>query len=171
MRLQELARVGPVGGSLIIHVRLDRQADEQRQLVRIVVGQLDPHRQPLHDLHEVAGRVLRRQQGERLAGAHREAGDPALELVLAAVHVDFAHAPRCPIRRSASCVSLKLASIQISVSERTAIKLWPACTLLPGFTLRRVTTPSISLTTLQYAGSAPPAPDRAGPAAASPRPA
>ena len=27
---------------------------------------------------------------------------------------------------------MKLASIQISVSERTAIRLWPATTLLPG---------------------------------------
>ena len=37
-----------------------------------------------------------------------------------------------PIRRSASCVSLKLASIQISVSERTAIRLWPACDVVAG---------------------------------------
>ena len=56
---------------------------------------------------------------------------------------------RWPMRRSASCVSLKLASIQISVSERTAIRLCPTWTLLPGLTLRRVTTPSISLTTSQ----------------------
>ena len=41
------------------------------------------------------------------------------------------------MRRSASCVSLKLASIQISVSERTAIRLCPTWTLLPGLTLRR----------------------------------
>ena len=56
---------------------------------------------------------------------------------------------RWPMRRSASCVSLKLASIQISVSERTVIRLCPAETLLPGLTLRLVTTPSISLTTSQ----------------------
>ena len=39
--------------------------------------------------------------------------------------------------------------LQLIASERTAIKLWPATTLLPGFTLRRVTTPSISASTLQ----------------------
>ena len=64
-------------------------------------------------------------------------------------YMSTSHRTRWPIRRSASCVSLKLASIQISVSERTAIRLCPALTLLPGLTLRRVTTPSISLTTSQ----------------------
>ena len=56
---------------------------------------------------------------------------------------------RWPMRRSPSCVSLKLASIQISVSDRTAMTLCPAWTLLPGLTLRRVTMPSISLATSQ----------------------
>ena len=54
-----------------------------------------------------------------------------------------------PMRRSRSCVSLKLASTHTSRRERNAIKLWPTCTLLPGLTLRRVTTPSISATTVQ----------------------
>ena len=68
-------------------VGVDRKADEERQLVRIVIHQIDPHRQPLHDFHEIARRILRRQQRQRRAGAHREAGDAALELLLAAVHV------------------------------------------------------------------------------------
>jgi hypothetical protein len=55
-------------------------------LLRIVVGELDAHRQALDDLDEVAGGVLR-QQGEGLAGAHGEAADAALELLAAAVHV------------------------------------------------------------------------------------
>ena len=81
---------GPVGRFLVVHVGDDRQADEQRGLVRVVVGQLDADRQPLDDLHEVAGGVLRRQQGEGLTGPHGEAGDAALELMPAAVHVDLA---------------------------------------------------------------------------------
>src|SRR5262249_20691199 len=55
----------------------------------------------------------------------------------------------CPMRSLASCVSLKFASTQISVSERIAIRLLPATTLFPGLTLRRVTTPSISANTSQ----------------------
>ena len=61
-------------------------------------------------------------------------------------YMSTSHRTRWPMRRSASWVSLKLASTQISVSERTAIRLCPAWTLLPGLTLRLVTTPSISLT-------------------------
>ena len=64
-------------------------------------------------------------------------------------YMSTSHRTRWPIRRSASCVSLKLASIQISVSERTAIRLCPAWTLLPGLTFRLVTTPSMSLTMSQ----------------------
>ena len=39
---------------------------------------------------------------------------------------------RWPMRRSASCVSLKLASIQISVSERTAIRACPGGDVVAG---------------------------------------
>ena len=54
-----------------------------------------------------------------------------------------------PILMSASCVSLKLASIQISESERTVMRAWPTATLLPGLTFLRATTPSISARTSQ----------------------
>ncbi len=74
-------------------MRLDREPGKQREFVRIVVGELDPYRQPLDDFHKIAGRILRRQQGERLPRPHRETSDPALEFVLAAVHIDFAHGP------------------------------------------------------------------------------
>ena len=83
----------PRGRLLVVHVGVDRQADEQGVLVGVVVGQLDPDRQPLDDLHEVARGVLRRQQGQRLAGPHGEAGDAALELAPAAVHVHLAAHP------------------------------------------------------------------------------
>ena len=83
----------PGGRFLVVHVGDDRQADEQRGLVRIVVGQLDANRQPLDDLHEVAGGVLRREQSQRLAGPHGEAGDAALVLAPAAVHVHLAAHP------------------------------------------------------------------------------
>src|SRR5208337_1095937 len=92
-RLQDVPGVRPGGRFLVVYVRDDRQADEQGDLVRVVVGQLDADRQPLDDLHVVARGVLRRQQGERLAGPHGEAGDAALVLTPAAVHVDLAAHP------------------------------------------------------------------------------
>ena len=58
-------------------------------LVRVVSFELDPDRQPLHHLDEVARGILRRQQRQRRSGPHRKAGDPALEHVPAAVHVDI----------------------------------------------------------------------------------
>ena len=83
----------PRGRFFVVHVRRHRRSDEQRSLVRVVVGQFDADRQPLDDLDEVAGGVLRRQQGERLTGPHGEAGDAALELPAAAVHVHLAPHP------------------------------------------------------------------------------
>src|SRR5215472_3572317 len=92
-RLQDLPRVWPRRRLLVVHVRRDRHANEEWRLGRVVVGQFDPDRQPLDDLDEVAGGVLRRQQGERLARSHGEARDPALELLAAAVHVHLAAHP------------------------------------------------------------------------------
>src|SRR5262249_22343338 len=89
-RLQHLAGVWPHGPLLVVHVGDDRQANEQRGLVRIVVGQLDAYGQPLDDLHEVAGGVLRREQGDGLTGPHGEAGDAALVFAPAPVHVHLA---------------------------------------------------------------------------------
>ena len=43
-------------------------------------------------------------------------------------YMSTSHTTRWPMRRSASCVSLKLASIQISVSDRTAIRPCPIWT-------------------------------------------
>ena len=92
-RLQDVPGVRPRGRLLVVHVGGHRQSDEQRVLVRVVVGQLDADGQPLDDLHEVARGVLRRQQGEGLAGPHGEAGDAALELLPPAVHVHLAAHP------------------------------------------------------------------------------
>ncbi len=89
-RLQDLSGVRPSGRFLVVDVRDDRETDEQGALVGVVVSQLDPDRQPLDDLHEVAGGVLRRQQGQGLTGPHGEAGDAALVLSAAAVHVHLA---------------------------------------------------------------------------------
>ena len=100
---KKLPGVRPGRLALQIDRGRDGKADEKRQLVGIVIHQIDPHRQPLHDFHEVAGRVLRRQQGQRRAGAHREAGDASLERLLAAVHVDF------QIRRAGRCADREVA--------------------------------------------------------------
>ena len=91
--MQDRPGVGPRWPLLVVHVGGDREADEQRDLVRVVVDQLDADRQPLDDLHEVARGILRRQQGEGLPGPHGEAGDAALELMPAAVHVDLTAHP------------------------------------------------------------------------------
>ena len=112
-RLQDLSGVRPGGRFLEVDVGDDREADEQGALLGVVVRQLDPDRQTLDDLHEVAGGVLRRQQGQGLTGPHREAGDAALELSRLP-YMSTSQRTRWPMRRSASCVSLKLASIQIS---------------------------------------------------------
>src|SRR5262245_34469956 len=74
---------------LVVDVRGYRQADEQGVLVGLVVVriEIDPDRQALDDLHEIAGGVLRRQQGESLTGPHGEAADVTLELTAPAVLV------------------------------------------------------------------------------------
>ena len=64
------------------HGRFDGEAGTQLRQQRIV-GEADLHRDALHDLGEVAGRVLRRQQRELGAGAGREALDLAAELMIA----------------------------------------------------------------------------------------
>ena len=81
--------LGPVERLIETDVGNNRRADEQRLLVRIVIFKLDADRQPLHDLDEVARGVLRRQQCEGRSGPHREAGDPAVEHLPVAVHVDI----------------------------------------------------------------------------------
>src|SRR5262249_32114235 len=52
-RLQVGAGVRSRSGLVVVHVRYDRQTDEEGHLVRIVVGQLDPYRQSLNDLHVI----------------------------------------------------------------------------------------------------------------------
>ena len=91
--MQDRPGVRPGRPLFVVHIGADREADEQWDLVGVVVGQLDADRQPLDDLHEVTRGVLRRQQGQGLAGPHGEAGDAALELMPAAVHVDLAAHP------------------------------------------------------------------------------
>src|SRR5260221_1926243 len=89
-RLEEIPRVRPRGLLLDVHIRDDREADEQRLLVRLVVRELDANRQALDDFHEVARGVLWRQQREGLPRTHREAGDAPLQVTTIAVHVDLA---------------------------------------------------------------------------------
>jgi hypothetical protein len=87
------------------------------------------HEEGLPALQEVVD--VRVERAERVAEAR--------EVELLAPLLSTSQRTRWPMRRSANCVSLKLASIQISVTERTAIRLCPIWTLLPGLTLRPVT--------------------------------
>ena len=136
--LQILAGIGPGRRLVQVDIRHNRRAVEQGVFVRVVSFEVDSDRQPLHDFDEIARGILRRQQRQRRSGPHREAGDPTLEYV-SAPYMSTYRSTGWPMRKSRSCVSLKLASTQISRSERTAIKLCPTCTLLPGLTFRRVT--------------------------------
>jgi hypothetical protein len=63
--LEILAGVRPGRRALDIDLRLDRNADEERQLFRVVIHHVDADREPLHDFHKVARRILRRQQRKR----------------------------------------------------------------------------------------------------------
>jgi hypothetical protein len=58
---------------------LDRQPDQKRRVLGVLADELDPDRQALDDLHEVARGVLRREERGRRAGAGAEAGDAPLE--------------------------------------------------------------------------------------------
>ena len=65
-----------VDGGVDAHAGLEL-ADEL-----VVLVEIDPHRDALHHLDEIAGRVLRRQDRELRAGAGRERADRALEHVV-----------------------------------------------------------------------------------------
>jgi hypothetical protein len=67
----------------MLGVDLDRcaHARAQRRIVR-PGGEQDADRHALHDLDPIAGRVLRRQDGEFRSGAGADAGDRALEIVI-----------------------------------------------------------------------------------------
>ena len=68
----ERARLG-------IHAHHDRHAGPQQPFAGDFGRHLDAHRQPLHDLGEIAGRIVRRQQRKHRTGGRREALDRALD--------------------------------------------------------------------------------------------
>ena len=86
--LEKLPGIGSGWRLVDIDVGNDRGADEQRCLIGVVIDEIDPDRQPLDHLDEIARGVLGRQQCQGRSGSHGEAGDPAFEDVRAAVHVD-----------------------------------------------------------------------------------
>ena len=86
--LEKLPGIGSGWRLVDIDVGNDRGADEQRRLIGVVIDEIDPDRQPLDHLDEIARGVLGRQQCQGRSGPLGKAGDPALEDVLAAVHVD-----------------------------------------------------------------------------------
>src|SRR5271170_4509259 len=88
-RLKELASVRAGGRSCKIHCGGYREANEEWQLVRIVVQDVDSHRQTLHYFNEIARCVLCRQQSQRRSSTHGETEDPPLEEVFAAVHIQL----------------------------------------------------------------------------------
>src|SRR6516225_11528750 len=87
--LQKLPGIGSGRRLVDVDVWNDGSTGEQSVLVRVVSFEVNPDRQPLYDFDEVARGILRRQQRQRRSGPHRKAGDPALEYVPAAIHVDI----------------------------------------------------------------------------------
>ena len=134
----------PAAGSA---VRVDRRGDRQARAAAAPASgssgsSSDLHRHALHDLGEVAGRVLRRQQRELRAGARREALDRA-GIVMAGKAVDVDRRPAGP----ASCrPSLRLLEVgdQIDVaSHRHDGQTRAGLHELADATVRSPTTPSI----------------------------
>jgi hypothetical protein len=72
-------RFADVAMPALIDARDDRQAWPQRAKFGGVVLQDDPHRYALHDLGEIAGRILGRDHAELRAGRWRKACDMAAE--------------------------------------------------------------------------------------------
>ena len=62
---QPLAGVRAFGLLVDPDARLGRKADEQRGVGRVATDEVDPHREALDDLHEVARGVLGRQERHR----------------------------------------------------------------------------------------------------------
>src|SRR5258705_1347010 len=61
---------------------IDRHAGAQKVLSGDILRHANPNRKPLHDLGEVAGGVIRRQQREHRASRRRDAVDDAGELAM-----------------------------------------------------------------------------------------
>jgi len=108
---KELAGVRAGGRSSQIHRRCNREANEKRQLIRIVVHHVDSHRQSLHHFYETARRVLRRQRGQRGAGTLGETRNPPLEDMF----LSFRRHPR--IKRSE-------AYIPFLTNSGTRVSIW-----------------------------------------------
>ena len=77
-----LAAIGERARLLRVHAHHHRHARAQQSFTGDVGRHADAHRQALHDLGEVSGRVVRRQQREHGAGRGREAFDRSLDGVL-----------------------------------------------------------------------------------------
>ena len=82
-RVEVGVAVGIPGALVGIDGGIDRHAGAQQVLPRDVLRHANADRQPLHDLGEVAGGVVRRQQREHRAGRGRDAVDDAGELAMA----------------------------------------------------------------------------------------
>src|SRR5260221_8618661 len=100
-----------IGGTFTgIDGGVDRHARAQQVLLRDILRHPNPDRKPLHDLGEIAGGVVRRQQREHRACRGRNAVDHAGELAMA-VGVDR------NVHRLARTDALELGFLEIGVDE------------------------------------------------------
>src|SRR5712671_5578648 len=102
--------VGILGAGAGIDGRINRHARAQQVLLRDILRHTNANRQPLHDLGEVAGGVIRRQQREHRAGRRRDAVDDAAELAMpVGVHRDR--------HRLARTDALELRLLEVGIDE------------------------------------------------------
>src|SRR6516164_6320668 len=67
------------GARARIHRRKRRESRPDHAQIRIVIIERDPHRDPLHDLGEIAGGVLRRNYAEDGAGCRGQAQEVTMK--------------------------------------------------------------------------------------------
>src|SRR6202451_3414002 len=102
--------VGVRGASTGIDGGIDRHAGAQQVLPRDVFRHPNPNRKPLHDLGEVAGGIVRRQQREHRTGRRRDAVDEAREFAMTVgIHRDR--------HRLARPDALELGLLEIGIDE------------------------------------------------------
>src|SRR5437899_1381928 len=76
---EALAGVRSLRALVDLDVGLDREADEQRRVVRVVSHEVDADGEALDDLHEVPGRVLSGEESGRRACTRVESADAPVE--------------------------------------------------------------------------------------------
>src|SRR5262249_37760198 len=87
--LQKFPRIRTGRFAVQIDRRSNRKPNKERRFVRIVIQNVDPDRQTLHDFNEITCRILRWQKREGRTSTIGETRDTPFKTMFAAVHVDL----------------------------------------------------------------------------------